>query len=76
MNALALALLGFGITAMLGILGWLGATTYTKLAEIEKSLSDMKVDMAKLQASLWTKEDIREFIQMEIAKHYRTYSHG
>ena len=71
MNALALALLGFGVTAMLGILGWLGATTYSKLAEIEKSLADMKVDMAKIQASLWSKEDIRDMIQLEIAKHFQ-----
>lgn len=68
MNALAIALIGFGVTAMLGILGWLGATTYAKLAEIEKSLNDVKLDMAKLQASLWSKEDIREMIQLEIAK--------
>ncbi len=68
MSALAVTLLGVGATALLGIFGWAIAATYSKLAEIEKSLVDMKVDMAKIQSSLWTREDIREMIQLEIEK--------
>ena len=69
MSALAITLVGVGVTAIFGIIGWAVSQTYAKLAEIEKSLVEMKLELGKLQASLWSKEDIREMIQLEIAKH-------
>lgn len=69
MTTLGITLLGVGVTAIFGVIGWAVSQTYAKLAEIEKSLVDMKLELGKLQASLWTKEDIREMIQLEIAKH-------
>lgn len=68
MSALGVMLLGVGATALLGIFGWAIAATYSKLAEIEKSLNDMRVEMAKIQSSLWSRDDIRELIQLEISK--------
>ena len=69
MTTLGITLLGVGVTAIFGVIGWAVSQTYAKLAEIEKSLVDMKLELGKLQASLWSKEDIREMIQLEIAKH-------
>ena len=69
MTTIGITLLGVGVTAIFGVIGWAVSQTYAKLAEIEKSLVDMKLELGKLQASLWTKEDIREMIQLEIAKH-------
>lgn len=69
MITFGVTLMGVGVTAISGIIGWAVSQTYAKLAEIEKSLVDMKLELGKLQASLWSKEDIREMIQFEIAKH-------
>ena len=68
MTTIGVTLTGVGVTAIFGIIGWAVSQTYAKLAEIEKSLVDMKLELGKLQASLWSKEDIRELIQLEISK--------
>lgn len=52
------------ITVILGllvtILGWLGSINYAKLMEIEHSLSELKIEVARLQMSIMTEEKVKE----------------
>lgn len=60
---------GVGLSILLAILGWLGATSYGKLVEIDKSLYELKIEVAKVQVQMLTRDDVREMIRYEIARH-------
>ena len=61
-------LVGVGLSILLAILGWLGATSYGKLVEIDKSLYELKIEVAKVQVQMLTRDDVREMIRYEIAR--------
>ena len=52
------------ITVILGLLvtllGWLGSVNYAKLMEIEHSLAELKIEVARLQMSILTEEKVKE----------------
>ena len=52
------------ITVILGLLvtllGWLGSVNYAKLMEIEHSLAELKIEVARLQMSIMTEEKVKE----------------
>ena len=52
------------ITVILGLLvtllGWLGSVNYAKLMEIEHSLAELKIEVARLQMSIITEEKVKE----------------
>ena len=52
------------ITVILGLLvtllGWLGSINYAKLMEIEHSIAELKIEVARLQVSILTEEKVRE----------------
>ena len=49
------------------LLGWLGSVNYSKLMEIEHSLAELKIEVAKLQMGIIDEHMVRE-IAKEIAK--------
>lgn len=50
------------------LLGWLGSINYSKLMEIEHSLAELKVDVAKLQMGIIDEHMVRE-IAKEMVEH-------
>ena len=52
------------ITVILGLLvtllGWLGSVNYAKLMEIEHSLAELKIEVARLQMRIITEEKVKE----------------
>ena len=52
------------ITVILGLLvtllGWLGSVNYAKLMEIEHSIAELKIEVARLQVSILTEEKVKE----------------
>ena len=52
------------ITVILGLLvtllGWLGSVNYAKLMEIEHSIAELKIEVARLQMSIMTEEKVKE----------------
>ena len=61
-------LVGVGLSILLAVLGWLGATSYGKLVEIDRSLYELKIEVAKVQVQMLTRDDVREMIRNEIAR--------
>ena len=56
------------IGLLITLLGWLGSAQYYKLAEIERGLMELKVEVAKLQCSLLTEDKVKE-IATEVVEH-------
>ena len=50
------------------LLGWLGSVNYSKLMEIEHSLAELKIEVAKLQMGIIDEHKVRE-IAHEIVEH-------
>lgn len=50
------------------LLGWLGSVNYSKLMEIEHSLAELKVEVAKLQMGIIDEHMVRE-IAKEMVEH-------
>lgn len=49
------------------LLGWMGSANYNKLMEIEHSLAELKIEVARLQMGIIDEHKVRE-IAKEIAK--------
>lgn len=56
------------IGLLVTLLGWLGSVNYSKLMEIEHSLAELKVDVAKLQMGIIDEHKVRE-IAKEMVEH-------
>ena len=56
------------ITVILGLLvtllGWLGSVNYAKLMEIEHSIAELKIEVARLQMSILTEEKVKEIAKV------------
>ena len=48
------------IGLLVTILGWLGSINYAKLMEIEHSIAELKIEVARLQMSILTEEKVKE----------------
>ena len=57
------------LSILVGVLGWSWTTTYSKLAEIEKSLVELKIEMVKVQSTIIDRESVKEMINDELLKH-------
>ena len=56
------------IGLLVTLIGWLGSVNFQKLMEIEHSLAELKVDVAKLQAGIIDEHMVRE-IAKEMVEH-------
>lgn len=56
------------IGLLVTLIGWLGSVNFQKLMEIEHSLAELKVDVAKLQAGIIDEHMVRE-IAKETVEH-------
>lgn len=54
---------------LMAVLGWIWSTNYGKLAEIEKSLVAIQLDLVKIQAQMMDREAVKELIKDEFEKH-------
>lgn len=57
------------LSILVGVLGWSWTTTYSKLAEIEKSLIELKIAMVKVETQMIDREAVKEIINDELLKH-------
>ena len=48
------------IGLLVTIIGWLGSIQFQKLMEIEHSLTEIKLEVTKLQMSILTEEKVKE----------------
>ena len=48
------------IGLLVALLGWLGSVQIQKLMEIEHSLAELKIEVARLQMSILTEEKVKE----------------
>lgn len=53
---------------LVSIVGWLGSNLMSKLVEIEKELSAIKLELVAMQNSMLTEERVREIVRFEIIK--------
>ena len=56
------------IGLLVTLVGWLGSINFQKLMEIEHSLAELKVDVAKLQMGIIDEHMVRE-IAKEMVEH-------
>ena len=56
------------IGLLVALLGWLGSINYSKLMEIEHSIAELKIEVARLQVSILTEEKVKE-IAHEVVEH-------
>lgn len=61
-----------GIT--LAIVSWVWQNTYqatfTKLAEIEQSIAELKLDVVRVQGTILTDDRVREIVATELARRH------
>lgn len=55
-------------TLMVAVLGWSWTTTFSKLVDIEKELKTVQIELARVQASMLTVQEVREIVVDELAK--------
>ena len=48
------------IGLLITLLGWMGSIQFQKLMEIEHSLTELKLEVARLQMSIMTEEKVKE----------------
>lgn len=48
------------IGLLVTLLGWMGSIQFQKLMEIERSLTELKLEVTKLQMSIITEEKVKE----------------
>ena len=48
------------IGLLVTLLGWMGSIQFQKLMEIERSLTELKLEVTKLQRSIITEEKVKE----------------
>lgn len=48
------------IGLLVALLGWLGSVNYTKLMEIEHSIAELKIEVARLQMSIIDEAKVKE----------------
>ena len=56
-------------TILLGVVGWACAAFYQRLINIQKDLTDLQLQITKLQASLVSREEMRQMVADEVARH-------
>lgn len=54
--------------ALVTLVGWIGSSQMSKLAEIEKELSSIKMELVQLQSSMLTEDRVREIVKLELLK--------
>jgi hypothetical protein len=56
------------IGLLVTLLGWLGSINYSKLMEIEHSIAELKIEVARLQMSIIDEAKVKE-IAHDIVEH-------
>ena len=59
---------GFLGTILLAILGWACGAFYQRLVTIQKDLTALQLQLTKLQASLISREEMRQMVADEVAR--------
>lgn len=62
------AIAGILGTILLALLGWAGSAFYSRLVTIQADLNDLSLQVAKLQASLISREEMRQMVADEVAR--------
>lgn len=75
MTTLGVTLVGVGVAALLGIFGWIWTNAYTKLAEIEKAIVDLKIQMTEIKSGLFNRDQIKEIVRYEVAEALKNSVH-
>lgn len=57
-------------TILIGIVGWVCAAFYQRLICIQKDLTDLQLQITKLQASLISRDEMRQMVADEVARHF------
>lgn len=56
------------IGVLIAVLGWNWTTTMTKLVEIEHSLVELKIDVARIQESIVDRDEVKRIVIDELEK--------
>ena len=51
----------FGV--LLAVLGWIWSVTYYKLCEVEKSLVELKIEVARVQAQMIDRHEVESIVR-------------
>lgn len=54
---------------LMAILGWVWASQYSKLVEIEKSLLDLKIEVVKMQSQMIDRPEVEKICEDILLKH-------
>jgi len=68
MKGWQVTLLCFLLSILLAVIGWTCTSCYGKLIDVEKSLVELKVELARVQVTMLTREDVKEIVIIELAK--------
>ena len=55
-------------TILLGIVGWICAAFYQRLVSIQKDLTELQLQITKLQSSLVSREEMRQMVADEVRR--------
>ncbi|MBO4513497.1 MAG: hypothetical protein J5746_12105 [Victivallales bacterium] len=66
----SMAQYGFKVlmTILLGIIAYVWQGNATKLAELEKSVVQLRFDIIEMRASMLSKQDVQEIVNAELLK--------
>lgn len=53
---------------LVSLVGWVGSSQITKLADIEKQLSAIQIEIVQLQTTMMTDDRVREIVEHELLK--------
>jgi len=56
------------LSILIAVLGWVWTVVYMKLVTMEKELISIKISLVEVQKDLLSKEDVKELIEIELAK--------
>ena len=59
---------GFLGTILLGLLGWALGAFYQRLVTIQKDLTSLQLQLTKIQASLLSREEMRQMVADEVSR--------
>ena len=51
---------------ILSIIGYWAKMTFVQLAEIQRDITSLKLDIVKVQNSMLTKDDVRDIVRVEL----------
>lgn len=56
------------LSIIIAIVGWTWTSTVSKLAEVEKGLMDIKLELVRINATMVSAEDVEQMIEREFSR--------